>query len=145
MVKTKGQILATHFAPFFSLLHKSLVSSNSFKIFYLKNHKSINYKNYIGVLKISSSFIREVIWYTFDDFLIFIFLGAKGNARTVSNHHHLLDRRPSNPNHSQMRPVSNPSINALRSTTGKGEAPRNGVAVRLRATSVLYHSFRRWW
>ena len=95
----------------------------------------------MGVLKISSSFIRDVILYTFDDFLIFIFLGAKGNARTVFNHNHLLDRLPSNPNHFQMCPVSNPSINALRSTTGKGEAPWNGVAVRLRATPVPSPSF----
>src|ERR1043166_9312076 len=107
-VKMGEQISATHFPSFFSLLHKSLVSTNSFKIFYLKNRTSINYKNYMGVLKILSSFIRDVILYTFDDFLIFIFFGSKDNTRTVFNHHYLLDRLPSNPNHSHMRPVFNP-------------------------------------
>ena len=57
-----------HIFPFFFI--SFLVSSNLFKIFYLKNRTSINYKNYMGVLKISSSIIKEVIRYTFDDFLI---------------------------------------------------------------------------
>ena len=134
--RPKEQFLATHLFPYFSLLHKSLVSSNSFKIVYLKNRTSINYKNYMGVLKISSSIIREVIRYTFDDF--FNSEGgaraAKGEARKVDHPitDHPYDLSPPMTYH----PTSYPLLISLRSTTDKVEDPLNGVVVGLRATHI---------